>query len=336
MDNFLKNDQRKELEAELRRESARKHADRIRVILLLDKRWTYAKIAEALFLDEGSIANYRRLYKEGGLPELLKDNHKGSSSRLSLDDQMKLLLHLQDNVYLSANSIIDYVRRRFGVEYKVSGLTHLLHRMGFSYKKPKAVPGKAKIEEQRIFISEYEKLKSQGKIYFGDAVHPMHNPVLGSGWIQKGLDFEIPSNAGRDRVNVVGALCLDGLDVITRSFDTVNAQAMSQMLVAMREKNPDEKNLYYILDNARYNRCKVLTKKAQELGITLVYLPGYSPNLNPIERLWKYFKKMVMYNTYYPKFDEFKKAVSSFFQGLRGHRDELVTLLTDNFHPIGT
>lgn len=336
MGKFLDKTQKQQLEDELRRERGRKHADRIRIILLLDQGKTYASIAEYLFLDESTIANYRRRYKEGGLEDLLNDDHKGSASRLCLDDQMKLMLHLQENIYLNVNSILSYVSRRFGVQYKLSGLTHLLHRMGFSYKKPKSIPGKAKIEEQRAFIALYEELKPQGKIYFGDAVHPMHNPVLGYGWIQKGVEVEIPSNAGRDRINVVGALCLDGLDVITRSFDTVNAQAMTQILVAIREKNPGVKNLYYILDNARYNRSKQLKAKAEELGIQLVYLPPYSPNLNPIERLWKFFKKMVMYNSYYKEFSKFKKAVSSFFQGLRGHRDELTTLLTDNFRPVGT
>ena len=128
MKNFLDKNHRKELEAELSRERGRKHADRIRVILLLDKGWTYAKIAEALFLNEDSIGNYRRRYKEGGLEELLNDDYKGSAPRLCLDDQMKLSLHLQANIYLCAGSIADYIKRTFKISYKVPALTALLHR----------------------------------------------------------------------------------------------------------------------------------------------------------------------------------------------------------------
>lgn len=127
MKNSLSPDQRKELESELRRERGRKHADRIRVILLLDKGWTYAKIAEALFIDEDSIGNYRRRYfKDDGLESLLNDDYKGQVTRLTIDQQMELSLHLETNLYNCIAPIIDYVKRQFKVAYKKSGLTALL------------------------------------------------------------------------------------------------------------------------------------------------------------------------------------------------------------------
>lgn len=337
MEKFLDKNQRLQLQAELRRERGRKHADRIRVILLLDQGETYFNISKFLFLDEGTVANYRRRYKEGGLEELLSDDYKGSTSFISLDDQMKLELHLQETVYISVKSMLEYVNKRFKVSYTVSGLTNLLHRMNFSYKKPKAVPGNAKIDDQKAFITRYKSFKREGKVYFGDSVHPHHNPVLGYGWIKRGLEMEIPSNSGRHHLNIVGALCLDGMDVITRNFETVNATSICTMLKAIRAKNPDRGvRLYYVLDNARYHHARVVKALARKLRINLIYLPGYSPNLNPIERLWKFFKKKVMYNIYYPTFAEFKNAASSFFKGLRGLRHELSTLLTDNFRPVGT
>lgn len=337
MGKFLDKNQRLQLQVELRQERGRKHADRIRVILLLDQGETYANISKFLFLDEGTIANYRRRYKEGGLEELLSDDYKGSASFLSIDDQLKLELHLHETVYISVKSMLEYVNKHFKVNYTVSGLTNLLHRMNYSYKKPKAVPGNANIEKQRTFIAEYESFKHEGKVYFGDLVHPHHNPVLGYGWIKRGIEMEVPTNAGRLHLNIVGALCLDGMDVITRNFETVNGSSICTMLKAIREKNPDRRQkVYCILDNARYHHSRKVKELAGELEIDLVYLPGYSPNLNPIERLWKFFKKKVMYNTYYPTFDEFKKAASSFFKGLRGLRHELSTLLTVNFPPMGT
>jgi transposase len=337
MGKFLDKTQRQKLEAELRRERGRKHADRIRVILLLDQGKTYASIAEYLFLDEGTIANYRRRYKDGGLEELLSDDYKGGASFLSLKSLVKLEIHLQESVYLSVKSMLEYVNRRFKVDYSLSGLTSLLHRMNYTYKKPKAVPGKAKIEDQKTFISRYKVLRREGKVYFGDAVHPHHNPVLGYGWIKKGVEMQVPTNPGRHHLNIVGALCLDGLEVITRNFTKVNGSSICSMLWAIRSKNPDYKErIYYVLDNAAYHRARKVKKLARKLRINLIYLPGYSPNLNPIERLWKFFKKKVMYNTYYPTFHEFKKAASGFFQGLRAHRDELAKLLTDNFQLLGT
>ncbi len=83
MGNYLTPDQRQELLDELRIEGARKYADRIRVILLLDDGETYKQIARFLFLDESTIANYRKRYKSGGIEELINDFYNGKMALLS-------------------------------------------------------------------------------------------------------------------------------------------------------------------------------------------------------------------------------------------------------------
>lgn len=336
MEKLLDHKQRKELLAELQRERGRKHADRIRVILLLDQGKTYKSIAEHLFLDEGSIGNYRRRYKEGGLEALLSDDYKGSTSFLSINDQFILDTHISENIYLSIKAVLVFVQKRFKAKYSIPGLTSLLHRMGYSYKKPKPVPGKASITAQQDFLTKYEAIKEEGKVYFADSVHPHHNPIMGYGWIKTGVEMEIFTNPGRAHLNIAGALCLDNLEIITRNFETIDSGAICHLLHAIKDKNPEDKKLFLILDNARYHHAKKVKELALQLNITLVFLPGYSPNLNPIERLWKYFKKLVVYNTYYPEFDDFKKATANFFRGIRGRKKDLSTLLTDNFQILGT
>jgi len=74
---------------------------------------------------------------------------------------------------------------------------------------------------------------------------------------------------------------------------------------------------------------------AKKLGIRILYLPPYSPNLNPIERLWKFMKKKVTANRYFEEFGDFKKTLMEFFRGIRKYRSELETLITDNFSVIG-
>lgn len=91
------------------------------------------------------------------------------------------------------------------------------------------------------------------------------------------------------------------------------------------------------MDNARYNRNKAVKKYAQDHPrIKIRYLPSYSPNLNPIERLWHYFHKKVLYNQYYETLDEFEKTVRRFFRTISKHNNELRTLLTDNFQTLPT
>ena len=168
MKGFLTNEQRQELLHELRIERHAKYSDRLKVILLLDKGWSYEKIAEALFLDEGTIRNYRKRYVEGGVFGLVTDTYSGKRSRLSDKEKELLSQHLRSYIFMEAKEVAVYIQKKFDVNYSVSGVTALLHSMGFTYKKAKAVPGKADAEKQELFILEYMRIKSEseGKIYF--------------------------------------------------------------------------------------------------------------------------------------------------------------------------
>lgn len=336
MKDFLTQDQRKELLRELKVEDKARYSDRIKVILLLDKGWTYKKISEALFIDDGTIANYRRRYKEGGIEELLDDHYQGGTHKVSNDELIELQLHLTSMTYQNTHDICEYVKKKYRANYTLSGMIALLHRMGFSYKKTKGVPGKANKQDQEDFIKAYKKIKSSnGKIYFADSTHPQHNPVLAYGWIKTGEDVEIKTNSGRKHLNISGAIEINSQDVITRSSDRVDAGSICILLKAIKDRNPFESNITLIMDNAAYNRSWKVKNLAKELKIKLFYLPPYSPNLNPIERLWKFMKKKVIYNKHYEKFNEFEFACMTFFRGIRKFKAELETLITDNFRAVG-
>ena len=333
---FLTEPERQELLSELSREREKKYADRIRIILLLDQGEPMIKIAEYFFLTERSISNYRDRYKQGGLEELLNDYYTGRTAYLSPEEQSKLTLELESKVYPTTKSVISYIKKEFGVVYTVGGVTTLLHKLGFSYKKPKGVPGKAKTEEQEAFVKRYNRVKKKGLVYFADSTHPMLNPILSAGWIRKGKEYEVKTNSGRQRVNINGAIEMKTLNVVSRSCKRVNGSSMCDLLKAIRLKHPKARKVHLILDNAPYNKSNQVKDLARELKIKILYLPAYSPNLNPIERLWKFMKKEVMANRYYPDLETFQKELMLFLRGIRKHRQELSTLITDNFHIVKT
>lgn len=337
MGKFLTKKQRQELLDELKLERMRRYADRIRVILLLDDGKTYKSIAEHLFLDEGTIGNYRKRYKQGGIEGLINDQYFGRVATLSSKEMNILSNDLQSRIFPTTKVVIAHIKNKFGVTYSLSGATELLHRLGFSFKKANPIPGKAKREKQKAFVCKYRRLISRGKIYFFDATHPEFAPTVSYGWIKKGMNFDVKTNSGwRKRVNLCGALDIDGLDIVTRTHKTINSAAIRNLLSAVRRRNPLEKNIYVVLDGAAYNRSKKTRDFARDMGIKLVYLPPYSPNLNPIERLWKFMKKKVTANRYYEEFDDFKSSLTGFFRTIHKHRPELETLLTDNFPILGT
>ena len=114
-----------------------------------------------------------------------------------------------------AKSVISYIKKEYKVKYSISGVTDLLHRLGFSYKKPGHVPGKQDPTRQQVFVEEYAQVKAEkGKndpIYFADATHRQHNRVPSYGWIKTGQEKELKANCGRQRLNINGAMCCEYL-----------------------------------------------------------------------------------------------------------------------------
>ena len=333
---ILSKEQKRELLEELHLEEGRRCAERIKSILLLEEGKPISRIAEYLFLDEGTVRNYVKRYKSGGLRKLISNNYKGRSSYLSEEQKKVLSMTLESRVYSSTKEIIKLVKSKFNITYTINGMNSLLHELGFSYKKPKGVPGKADIKEQKEFIKTYNKVKKKGLVFFADSTHPMLNPVLSAGWIKKGAEFKVKTNSGRQRVNINGAIEIKSLDVISRSCEKVNKNSICDLLRAIRSKHPKERVLHLVLDNAPYNRSYKVQKLALKLKIKILYLPPYSPNLNPIERFWKFVKRRVMANTYFPDIKTFRKELMLFLRDVRQHKQELSSLINDNFHIIET
>lgn len=335
----LSDEELMELRFEHRHTGDKRKADRLKAVILLASGWSARDIAEALLIDEDTVRAHFKRYRKGGLRRLLNMDHLGSDSWLDPQRLVQLDEYLQETLCMTAKEVVDYVEQRWGIAYSVRGMTELLHRLGYVYKKPKLVPGKADSQAQEEFLEGYEKLKKNkakdDPIYFMDATHPHHNPVLGCGWIKRGQEHAIPSNTGRRRLNINGAIDLEGLQPVVRFDDTINGASTVALFEQLEAANPQAERVYVICDNARYYRSKEVTHYLENSKIELVFLPSYSPNLNLIERFWKFFKKKVLYNSYYPTFDEFETACKEFFCNAGSYARELRSLLTENFQVIG-
>ena len=186
------------------------------------------------------------------------------------------------------------------------------------------------------FLEDYEQLKAEkGKndpIYFADATHPQHNSVPSYGWIKRGQEKELKANCGRQRLNINGAINIETMESVTGFYDTVNAQATMDLFAKIEAKHPEADAIHIIVDNASYYHSHLLKEALEGTKIKLIFLPPYSPNLNLIERYWKFFKKKVQNNRYYETFAEFTEACRDFFRKRKKYLPELQSLLTENFH----
>jgi hypothetical protein len=147
-------------------------------------------------------------------------------------------------------------------------------------------------------------------IYYADGVHPTHNSRSTYAWIEKGYEMEQPTVSGRDRVNINGLLnAMDVTDVIAHECDSINAESTKALYQAALDKHSEAKCIYIISDNAKYYRNKMLTQWLEGTKIKQIFLPPYSPNLNLIERLWRFMKKKVINTNFYRTKELFRRAV---------------------------
>lgn len=315
----------------------RKSADRIKTILFLNEGFSYQETAKLLMLNEGTIRRHEREYQKTGVDGLLEDHYCGSSGYLTILQEQELTAHLKENIYQTVKSVTSYINNSYGKSYSIEGMTHLLHRLGFVYKKTKQIPGKVDIKKQELFKREYQQLKktkqSEDKIYFVDATHPQHNNMSFYGWIYKGTIRTIKANTGRKRLNLNGALNLENLDITVLSEETIDTYSMMRLVLKLEEKQKTGK-VYLVVDNASYNHSYELRLFLDDHPrVHLKYLPPYSPNLNIIERLWKFFHQKHR-DKYFEKFKDFEETVLTFFKNINQYNAELKTLLTDSFQTL--
>ncbi len=179
----------------------------------------------------------------------------------------------------------------------------------------------------------------EGQIHllFYDPSHQVFNTISGRCWQEKGKNgtIEIPSNTGRRRISVLGGInALNGefSGIITEAnCDTLSTEVALQEI---RKDYKDQKSIVIIIDNAPYNRAYATRDFAASLNIKMKFLPPYSPNLNLIERIWKFMKKKVIKNTYYEKFQNFFDELVSFFHNIKNYKEEISNLINHKFEII--
>ena len=167
-------------------------------------------------------------------------------------------------------------------------------------------------------------------VFFVDAAHFVFGTFLCCLW--SFVRLFVRAASGRQRFNVLGAFNAITQELISVTNTTVvNTETMCELLRKLAAQGLSGP-LTVVLDNARYQRNAVVQALAASLGIELLYLPSYSPNLNLIERRWRFVKRQALYGRYHPTFADFQAAVQDTLHQLpTKHKDKLASLMTLNF-----
>lgn len=229
-----------------------------------------------------------------------------------------------------------------GIKRSMTQVAKFMKRQGFRYRKMGHIPAKANVQEQKEWMSQTMEpvieaaLKGECHLFYSDAAHFILSAFVCAVWSV--VRMFIRSAAGRNRINVLGAVHAVSKKVTTLINTTyINADTIVDFLHQLKSQYTDLP-IFIVMDNARYQHCILVKDAAKKLGITLLFLPPYSPNLNIIERLWKFTKKKILYGKYYDSPEKFHEAISCFFHTTinQTYKEDLKKLLTLKFQFFDT
>lgn len=317
-----------------------KKRDRIKTILFLDEWFTMKETARLLLLDEDTVSKIKEWFLTDWIDKFLDDNYVCYLWKLTEKQKEEVKEYVRNNIVMDAIVVIEFIKKQWNIEYSRSWVIDLLYSLNFTYKKTKLIPSKAKKLLQAIHIFQYrinEVLKTDSEItIFIDWVHPHHNCMSSYWWIEIWEEKHIKSNTWRDRININWAYCLETQESVIITSESINAQSTIELYKKIEEKYSDKQIINIYRDNAKYYANNLIKEYLKTSKIREIPLPPYSPNLNPIERLWLFMKKNLLYNKYYEKFSDFKEVIQRFFgDDFHLYRDKLKTFITDDFQVLG-
>ena len=292
-------------------------------------------IAKVLNLHANSITNYIREYRDGGLPATVENKYYKPTS--SLEPFIDCLTcSFRAAPVADAGQAVARIEALTGIRLSESQTRRFMKRLGMKARKSGPLPGKIDPQMQFDFYTSEmlprleEAGKGERKVFFVDAAHFVLGAFLGAIWCFTRV--LVKTSPGRQRYNVLGAVDSHDHELITiRTCENINSSSVVNLLDAIREKHPGIP-VTLIMDNARYQRCRLVMDHANTVGVELLFLPSYSPNLNLIERLWKLTKRRCLTNRYYRDFKDFCGAIDRCLDDFGDRlKSEVQSLLTLNF-----
>jgi transposase len=320
---------------------------RLEILWLLHHGERHPRVATLAGCSRSTVHRVLTHYLQGGLERVRRlplprrrgdlDAHRPSLEELFAEQPPR-----------SVKEARQQIERHTGVRRGLTQVRRFLLRLGLKPRKTAAipVPPKSTLDEHVKAQAEFlhrqleprllEARQGKRQVYFVDAAHFVFATFLGVVWCWARRCIRAAS--GRKRYNVLGALDALGHDLIRVSNHSyINALSVCDLLGAVAKAAVPGAVVTLVLDNARYQKCAVVQGLAKQLGIELLYLPSYSPNLNLIERVWKFVKAECLRSTYYAGYEEFHAAIQGCLDDLpTKHKEAMDSLLTLNFQTFDT
>jgi transposase len=337
MGSLLDTNLRKKLEKRRRQERDARIWRRLTALLWLDDGLTVDEVAARLDVGSKQIRRWLKIFQRQGLDGLCQLHYQGRVPRLNNTQIDELKQEIAKGQFRTTLQIADWILERFNVPYSQSGVKDLLNRSGVSYHRVTGFFWKADLVAQEEWLDDYrcDPVGQTIRRYFIDACHPVWGiDMIYYCWLLVGQRFHVKIGSGRARLNILGAYCPEDHEYvdIRLTRDNINGAQFINLLRCLRERHPETKRFILYLDGAKYYSPPFVKEwLARHPGFELKFLPPYSPNLNLIERLWKFLRKEAFCRGY-GSFAEMQQGVSAVLDHLKKYHAQLDTLMTEDFH----
>jgi transposase len=300
---------------------------KMEVVLLRSQGVPNEQIQHLCGISKATLYRYLHAYQEGGV-ERLKELHFHRQESALIHQRTTLEEHLRAQPPATVAAAAAQIEALTGIKRGPTQTRQFLQKLGMKPRKLGQIPAKADPDEQQVFKTEQleprlaEAQAGQRVVFFMDAAHFVYAPFLALVWCFARVFVKAPS--GRQRFNVLAALHATTKEIVTvQNLTYVTAETVCELLRLLAGAYPAVP-ITIVLDNARYQKCALVQELARGLGMELLYLPAYSPNLNLIERFWKWVKKQCLYGKYYPTSADFQAAIQQCIA--HAHSDHLAAL----------
>jgi transposase len=312
------------------------------ILWLKHHRFTHEQIATLAACSRSTVQRTLDEYLQGGL-DLLRQTPP-SRPRSDLDHHRVSLEEIfSSHPPRSVKQAQHVIEEHTGIRRGLTQVRHFLHRLGLKPRKVAAIPipPKSTLEDHvktqaEFLVKKLEPRLEQARqgsrsVFFVDAAHFVHASFLGVLWCVARLCVRAAS--GRKRYNVLAALdAVSHQMIAVTNHSYINAESVCLLLRAVADAATPGLPITLVLDNARYQKCTLVAGLAKELGIEMLYLPSYSPNLNLIERVWKFVKAECLRTKYYDNYDKFHAAIQQCLDDLPSkHEAAMDSLLSHDF-----
>src|SRR6478735_2619543 len=338
-------EQRRAIERRRKETLDRRVYQRLTAVLTVSEGKSREEVAHLLGIGLSQLGEWLRVYRNEGLDALCTLHYKGDPGKLTPGQVDQLKEKVSTGCFRNSDQIRHWIESTFAVRYSPSGVKDLLKRIGVSYHKVTGFLWKGKPEKQRAFVKRVERHKREAKRegaprtrrYYVDACHPVWGlDLVFCCWLLLGQRLLVGMGSGRKRLNILGAYCPDDHEYIDYRLtrDNINGEQFVNFLRLLWSMHPEVERFILYVDGARYYGSPVVKewlKRHPEFHLSRI--PAYSPNVNLIERMWKFLRQNALCR-WHKTFEDMQAAVSSVLDHLENYREELQTLMTEKFHII--